>query len=82
MERVTGIEPALYAWEAHVLPLNYTRITVCEFTLFKQVCNNKFHFGTEIYAISFPAKDSHFRYFLVDFRILICYKTRIEILYF
>lgn len=25
MERVTGIEPALYAWEAHVLPLNYTR---------------------------------------------------------
>lgn len=27
MERVTGIEPALYAWEAHVLPLNYTRVT-------------------------------------------------------
>ena len=24
-ERVTGIEPALSAWEAEVLPLNYTR---------------------------------------------------------
>ena len=27
MERVTGIEPALSAWEADVLPLNYTRVT-------------------------------------------------------
>lgn len=26
VERVTGIEPALSAWEADVLPLNYTRI--------------------------------------------------------
>ena len=25
MERVTGIEPASRAWEARVLPLNYTR---------------------------------------------------------
>jgi hypothetical protein len=25
-ERVTGIEPALQAWEARVLPLNYTRV--------------------------------------------------------
>jgi hypothetical protein len=25
MERVTGIEPAYPAWEAGVLPLNYTR---------------------------------------------------------
>ena len=24
MERVTGIEPAFSAWEADVLPLNYT----------------------------------------------------------
>ena len=24
--RVTGIEPVPQAWEAHVLPLNYTRI--------------------------------------------------------
>lgn len=23
--RVTGIEPVSHAWEAHVLPLNYTR---------------------------------------------------------
>ena len=27
-ERVTGIEPALSAWEADVLPLNYTRVAV------------------------------------------------------
>ena len=26
MERVTGIEPALSAWEAEVLPLNHTRM--------------------------------------------------------
>ena len=26
VERVTGIEPALSAWEADVLPLNYTRV--------------------------------------------------------
>ena len=26
-ERVTGIEPAFSAWEADVLPLNYTRET-------------------------------------------------------
>jgi len=25
MERVKGIEPSPQAWEAHVLPLNYTR---------------------------------------------------------
>ena len=28
-ERVTGIEPAFSAWEADVLPLNYTRVP-CE----------------------------------------------------
>ena len=27
MERVKGIEPSYEAWEAAVLPLNYTRIT-------------------------------------------------------
>jgi hypothetical protein len=26
LERVKGIEPSLSAWEADVLPLNYTRI--------------------------------------------------------
>ena len=29
MERVTGIEPVLPAWEAEVLPLNYTRMMRC-----------------------------------------------------
>ena len=29
-ERVTGIEPAFSAWEADVLPLNYTRkMAIC-----------------------------------------------------
>src|SRR5699024_3144284 len=28
LERVKGIEPALSAWEAEVLPLNYTRVRV------------------------------------------------------
>jgi hypothetical protein len=28
MERMTGIEPALSAWEAEVLPLNYIRALV------------------------------------------------------
>ena len=32
VERVTGIEPAFSAWEADVLPLNYTRETVVEST--------------------------------------------------
>ena len=27
LERMTGIEPALSAWEADVLPLNYIRLT-------------------------------------------------------
>src|SRR6187551_3263698 len=27
LERMTGIEPALSAWEADVLPLNYIRVT-------------------------------------------------------
>ena len=26
MERVKGIEPSSQAWEAHVLPLNHTRV--------------------------------------------------------
>ncbi len=30
LERVTGIEPALSAWEADVLPLNYTREWIAE----------------------------------------------------
>ena len=28
MERVTGIEPARPAWEAGILPLNYTRVMI------------------------------------------------------
>ena len=28
MERVAGIGPASYPWEGHILPLNYTRLTL------------------------------------------------------
>ena len=28
MERVKGIEPSYAAWEAAVLPLNYTRVPI------------------------------------------------------
>jgi hypothetical protein len=28
MERVKGIEPSYFAWEANVLPLNYTRVFI------------------------------------------------------
>src|SRR5690625_2042205 len=31
LERMTGIEPALSAWEAEVLPLNYIRVGRSEF---------------------------------------------------
>ena len=32
MERVMGIEPTLSAWEAEVLPLNYTRLQTARLT--------------------------------------------------
>jgi hypothetical protein len=31
LERVKGIEPSLEAWEASVLPLNYTRLSMFSF---------------------------------------------------
>jgi hypothetical protein len=30
VERVTGIEPAYSAWEADILPLNYTRVVLVD----------------------------------------------------
>ena len=33
MERVKGIEPSYAAWEASVLPLNYTRVIASHFTV-------------------------------------------------
>jgi hypothetical protein len=35
MERVKGIEPSYEAWEAAVLPLNYTRIS--NLLIFQQI---------------------------------------------
>ncbi len=34
LERVMGIEPTLQAWEARVLPLNYTRPIPSEMDVF------------------------------------------------
>ncbi len=39
MERVAGIEPALSAWKAGVLPLNYTRKYIAIHFLFKEANN-------------------------------------------
>ncbi len=39
-ERVTGIEPALSAWEAEVLPLNYTRVGAVRKRVRKRVRNS------------------------------------------
>ncbi len=33
MERVKGIEPSYAAWEAAVLPLNYTRVVASHFSV-------------------------------------------------
>jgi hypothetical protein len=38
MERVMGIEPTLAAWEAAVLPLNYTRNTLI---IFSNCCHRR-----------------------------------------
>ena len=36
MERETGIEPALVAWKATVLPLNYSRSGILQYIQFKK----------------------------------------------
>ena len=42
-ERVKGIEPSYAAWEAAVLPLNYTREEIFDFSFAVADCNrNKF----------------------------------------
>ena len=38
MERVMGIEPTSKAWEAFVLPLNYTRMSIVFSSVSKHVC--------------------------------------------
>ena len=37
LERETGIEPACSAWEADILPLNYSRIFIIQWYLFYQI---------------------------------------------
>jgi hypothetical protein len=40
LERVKGIEPSYAAWEAAVLPLNYTRVYAGDFTLVRDAASN------------------------------------------
>ena len=40
MERETGIEPALVAWKATVLPLNYSRAVTLEPAWWREVDSN------------------------------------------
>lgn len=42
MERVMGIEPTSKAWEAFVLPLNYTRMSAVFNSVSKHVCADQF----------------------------------------
>jgi len=45
MERVKGIEPSYAAWEAAVLPLNYTRVSVIDsFSYTSQRMKNELRF--------------------------------------
>ena len=37
-ERVRGIEPPCPAWEAGVLPLNYTRVSAHDFRCWRRYC--------------------------------------------
>src|SRR6266567_4797496 len=48
-ERVRGIEPPCAAWEAAVLPLNYTRVAICDFRFSIADCNpNKIAHATRL----------------------------------
>ena len=44
LERMMGIEPTYLAWEANVLPLNYTRISKCTLLL-SMILSNKSRFA-------------------------------------
>lgn len=57
MERMTGIEPALLAWEASVLPLNYIRITIVEYANALQIISRLFIFYNPLYPrqVTLPA---------------------------
>ncbi len=41
MERVKGIEPSYAAWEATVLPLNYTRLFMDSISHIRNVCKTR-----------------------------------------
>ena len=51
MERVTGIEPALKAWEALILPLNYTRKRYFCYIMISAKINKKMKSRDNIFPI-------------------------------
>lgn len=45
MERMKGIEPSYQAWEARILPLNYTRKYLYSITEYIGTCKEKIKNG-------------------------------------
>ena len=50
VERMTGIEPALSAWEAEVLPLNYIRVA-CDPRVSADLVSKLFNVTGQIYCL-------------------------------
>ena len=57
MERVMGIEPTSKAWEAFVLPLNYTRMSVASNSIFKHVCADQVRADMMFVASQYASRD-------------------------
>ena len=45
LKRITGIEPAVPAWEADVLPLHHIRITTWYYNIKEAIVHLFLHFG-------------------------------------
>jgi hypothetical protein len=52
LERVKGIEPSFQAWEAHVLPLNHTRVLLLRFVLAQRSAGRKCFVGWRAYVVT------------------------------
>jgi hypothetical protein len=55
LERVTGIEPAYEAWEAAVLPLNYTR-SATQFTRSRSAAGDRTAVATSLSCRASPPR--------------------------
>ena len=70
MERVAGIEPASLAWEADVLPLNYTRKVIPIMNDFFGIVKRK----TSVFLYHFLRNGCN--YFEIIFMYLVTYGNR------